>query len=208
MAEIVFKNFAYGQLATSVSPTTTTLVLESGQGARFPSITGDNFYYITLENVDLVREIVKVTGRTNDTLTVVRGQDNTTAQSWAAGDVVAQRLNAATIEYMINEVVRRTSATGSAQLPSGPQSARDETPAGGYMRFNTDNNKFEGYNGTNWASVGGGATGGGADEVFIENNNVVTEAYTLPANRNAMSVGPLTINANVTVPDGARWVIL
>ena len=57
---------------------------------------------------------------------------------------------------------------------------------------------------------GGGATGGGTDQVFNENQNTVTTSYTLSTNRNAVSVGPITINtgATVTVPTNARWVVL
>ena len=57
---------------------------------------------------------------------------------------------------------------------------------------------------------GGGATGGGTDEVFHENQTTVTTSYTLSTNRNAVSVGPITIGtgATVTVPANARWVVL
>jgi len=59
-------------------------------------------------------------------------------------------------------------------------------------------------------SGGGGATGGGTDEVFHENQTTVTTSYTLSTNRNAVSVGPITIGtgATVTVPTNARWVVL
>lgn len=59
-------------------------------------------------------------------------------------------------------------------------------------------------------SGGGGATGGGSDEVFHENQTTVTTSYTLSTNRNAVSVGPITIGtgATVTVPANARWVVL
>tara|TARA_Y100000385_G_C12978187_1_gene587163 strand:- start:84 stop:899 length:816 start_codon:yes stop_codon:yes gene_type:complete len=57
---------------------------------------------------------------------------------------------------------------------------------------------------------GGGATGGGTDQVFNENQTTVTTSYTLSTNRNAVSVGPITIStgATVTVPVNARWVVL
>ena len=57
---------------------------------------------------------------------------------------------------------------------------------------------------------GGGATGGGADEVFNENQLIVTTSYTLSTNKSAMSVGPITVNSGVvvTIPSGYRWVIL
>lgn len=106
--------------------------------------------------------------------------------------------------------VQRTGATGSAVMPAGTEAQRDGTPVAGYFRFNTDVDKFEGYNGTSWGSVGGGATGGGADEVLVENSTTITANYTMTTGKNASSVGPITVNSgiSVTVPSGARWVIL
>jgi len=58
--------------------------------------------------------------------------------------------------------------------------------------------------------ISGGATGGGGDQVFVQNQRVVTTSYTLTTGYNAESVGPITINSGVTVtvPSGARWVVL
>jgi hypothetical protein len=107
-------------------------------------------------------------------------------------------------------LVEQTSATGSAAIPTGDNSERDGSPSAGYFRFNTDLNKFEGYDGAVWGSVGGGATGGGNDAVFVENDLTVTANYTISTGRSAMSAGPITINdgVTVTVPDGSRWVIV
>jgi hypothetical protein len=106
--------------------------------------------------------------------------------------------------------IARTSATGSAALPSGTTAQRDGSPLTGYLRFNSTLNKPEVYNGTAWGSVGGGATGASGDEVFVENTTTVTASYTLTTGKNALSVGPITINngATVTVPSGRRWVVL
>lgn len=78
------------------------------------------------------------------------------------------------------------------------------------IRYNTSTSGFEGYAGGEWGSIGGGATGGGGDQVFYENELTVTADYTLTTNRNAMSTGPITIDSGVTVtiPTGQRWVIL
>ena len=65
--------------------------------------------------------------------------------------------------------------------------------------------------GLKWAAAAAaGATGGGDDQVFVENERVVTTNYTLSTNKSAMCVGPLTINTGVTVtiPSGERLVIL
>ena len=103
-----------------------------------------------------------------------------------------------------------TATTGSEKVPAGTTAQRDVSPAAGYFRFNSTLGTFEGYNGTAWGSVGGGATGAGGDEVFVENEVVVTTSYTLTTGKNAMSTGPITLNSGVTVtvPTGARWVVL
>jgi len=106
--------------------------------------------------------------------------------------------------------VAQSSATGSAYLPTGTTAERDASPAAGYLRFNSTLTKPEVYTGTAWGSVGGGATGGGSDDIFIQNGQTVTTNYTITASKNAMSTGPITINSSitVTVPSGSRWVVL
>ena len=58
--------------------------------------------------------------------------------------------------------------------------------------------------------ISGGATGGGGDQVFVQNQAIVTTSFTLTTGFNAESVGPITINSgvSVTIPSGQRWVIL
>jgi hypothetical protein len=106
--------------------------------------------------------------------------------------------------------VAQSSSTGAAYLPAGTTAQRDGAPSAGYLRFNSSLAKFEGYNGTAWSSVGGGATGGGGDTVFYENTRTVTTNYSITASNNAHSVGPITVNSGITVtiPSGARWVVL
>ena len=103
-----------------------------------------------------------------------------------------------------------TSTTGSTILPAGTTAQRDVTPSAGYVRYNSTNTSFEGYNGTAWGSIGGGATGGGQDQVFYENSQIITTSYTLTAGKSAMSTGPITINSGavVTVGSGQKWVVL
>lgn len=85
-----------------------------------------------------------------------------------------------------------------------------DAPATGMIRFNSTLATFEGYSGTAWGSIGGGATGGGSDAVFNLNDKVVTTSYTIASTKNANSVGPLTINSGVviTISTGSRWVVL
>ena len=102
------------------------------------------------------------------------------------------------------------SATDAIKIASGTTAQRPASPAAGQLRFNTSTVKFEGYSGTAWSSVGGGATGGGSDAIFVHNGQTVTTTYSFPASTNASSVGPITINSgvSVTLPSGTRWVVL
>lgn len=95
-------------------------------------------------------------------------------------------------------------------IPKGTTAERPVSPVNGEMRYNTDTDQFEGYQGGAWGQLGGGATGGGGDEVFVENARVVTTNYTLSTGKSAESVGPITINSgvSVTIPSDERWVIL
>lgn len=99
--------------------------------------------------------------------------------------------------------------TGAVQIPVGTTAQRP-TGTTGDFRYNSSITKFEGYNGTAWGAVGGGATGGGSDDIFVENGKTVTTNYTLTTNKNAMSAGPITVNSGITVtiPTGSRWVVV
>ena len=64
--------------------------------------------------------------------------------------------------------------------------------------------------GSNLTGISAGATGGGSDEVFVQNSQTVTTDYTVPSGKSASSTGPITLNAGVdiTLSAGSRWVIL
>lgn len=100
--------------------------------------------------------------------------------------------------------------TGQITLPAGTTAQRSGSPYAGMIRYNTTYAQFEGYTDGTWAQVGGGATGGGGDQVFVENARVVTTDYTLSTGKSAESVGPITIQTGVvvTIPSDERWVIL
>lgn len=108
------------------------------------------------------------------------------------------------------------SSTGFLKIPLGTdaqQPGQSGAPAAalGQLRYNSTQNRFEGYKDTGWGEIGGGAgaTGGGTDQVFFESDQAVTTNYTLTASKNAHTVSP-TINSGVTVtvPSGAILVIL
>ena len=94
---VQIKNNAYSTILTGINSSVTTISLAVGEGAHFPtaSVASGNYFYVTLLDTSNNLEIVKVTNRTNDTLTVTRGQDGTTARAFATGDRVELRVTAA-----------------------------------------------------------------------------------------------------------------
>lgn len=132
------------------------------------------------------------------------------APTWGTLSLGAGGTGATSAAQALINLGQRTSATGSNTTPVGTTAQRDASPATGYFRFNTTLGKFEGYTGTAWGSVGGGATGGGSDAVFHENGQTVTTDYTITSGKNAMSAGPITIASGitVTVPSGSEWTVV
>ena len=85
--------------------------------------------------------------------------------------------------------------TGAAKSNVGTTPQRPATPVAGMFRYNTTLGTFEGY-GTSWGPLGGGASGGGGNSIFYENDQTVTIAYSITSGKNAMSTGPITITGN------------
>lgn len=101
MAQL-YKNNAAGTLSAQLTSIATTLALTAGHGARFPAPAGSDYFYATLvgldsNGVEASWEIIKVTARSTDSMTIVRAQDNTTAATWPLGTRVEMRINAATL---------------------------------------------------------------------------------------------------------------
>ena len=135
MAQPLFTNNAATTLASGITNVATTLTVASGTGALFPSPTGSNYSYVTLINAaGTVLEIVKLTARSTDTLTITRAQEGTTASAFSTGDKVELRVTAAGMTDTFNNggvqsIVAGTgisvsSATGnvtvtSTVIPSG-----------------------------------------------------------------------------------------
>lgn len=88
---ILFANNAISSLAAPLTALSTVIQLQPGGGAVFPTPTGGDYFVMTLINqtTQTTREIIHVTGRATDTLTVVRGQESTPALIWAVGDLAA-----------------------------------------------------------------------------------------------------------------------
>lgn len=101
------------------------------------------------------------------------------------------------------------SGTGYIDIPAGTTAERPGSANTGMLRFNSDYNRYEGYDGSSWGQLGG-ASGAGGDSVFYENDTNVSSDYTITSGKNAMTAGPITINngVNVTIPTGSVWTVV
>jgi len=99
------------------------------------------------------------------------------------------------------------SGTGQLKLPTGTTAQRTGSPSTGLIRFNTTTTSFEGYDGSAWGNIGGGAEAGGA---IVVNNDIASISYTIASGENGFSVGPMTVSSGVTitVSSGQRWVVI
>lgn len=123
-------NNAQGQLLAGISAGAVTLILQSGQGGRFPSVYP---YLLEVKQNDTVapyavlkREIVKVTNRVGDTFTIVRSSGTclpddssntpgTTAFSFSTGDTVTLTVTAETIKDIQDELVTKLAINGGTR---------------------------------------------------------------------------------------------
>ena len=110
---VIFTNNAATTLSAGVSTTATTITVN--QGSDFPNPTGSEYFYATLQDISENIEIVKCTARSGNTLTVVRAQDNTTAQSFSAGDKCELRRTAAGL----NDVATQADTDTNTEYTAG-----------------------------------------------------------------------------------------
>jgi hypothetical protein len=111
---ILFANNAGSVLATALSSTATSAVLSPGTGSLFPQPTGGQYFLLTLisQSNPAIREIVKVTSMSGDTIAVmVRAQEGTTALNWNVGDFAQLLITAGGLTAI---------EAGGIEIPSSP----------------------------------------------------------------------------------------
>lgn len=98
MPIFLFENNAISTLAAGIGTGDTSITLQSGDGALFPSPAGGDSFRITLADAGNNIEIVDCTSRTGDVLTIVRAQEGTTANAYLSGDAVGLRITKEVLE--------------------------------------------------------------------------------------------------------------
>ena len=105
------------------------------------------------------------------------------------------------------------SGTGAIDVAAGTTAQRPGSPNTGMFRYNSTTNQFEGYTNSGWGAIAGG--GGGASGATLQATNGIVETaatiasnHTISTNYNAMSAGPVTVSADITIPSGSVWTIV
>jgi hypothetical protein len=114
-------NNATSLLAGSLTTTATTVSLTAGEGSKFPSLSAGDWFPITIVAADGSYEIMKVTARAIDALTVVRGQEGTTAKLFDPGARVDLRITAAVLSAILRP------GDGTAAAPAFTFDSDDDT---------------------------------------------------------------------------------
>lgn len=107
------------------------------------------------------------------------------------------------------EYYLQATADGAVRLYYDASQKLATTSTGIYVTGTVTATSFSG-DGSNLTGIDAGATGGGSDKIFWENDQTVTTDYTITNNQNAMSAGPITINSGITVTVGAgeTWTVV
>jgi len=103
---IQLKNLAKSRLSVGISAIDTTVSVTATEGSKFATLGVGDYFYAALQNSVGVIELVKVTARTGDAMTIVRAQGGTTALTWSAGDIFEQRLTAETFYDYVQSQLR------------------------------------------------------------------------------------------------------
>lgn len=127
-----FKNFAFGSVASAPSPDTsgTSLTLQSGEGAKFPSVYPFNIVIWPSGDIPSSSnaEIATVIGKSSDVLTIVRAKEGTSARAVVNGDQV---MFAPTAEMMRRLEGHWSIIQGSPKpLTNNIATAQDAFPSG------------------------------------------------------------------------------
>jgi len=134
----------------------------------------------------------------------------THATTHSAGGVDAITVAQSQVTDLDTTLATKLTSSSSQVITFCTSATRPDTPVDGQMIYETDTDRYYGWKTSFWASIGGGATGGGNDDVFYENSQTVTASYTISTNKNAITAGPVTIanGVTLTIPTGSIWVVV
>jgi len=145
------------------------------------------------------------------------GSATTASSSASSASTSASEAAASAASVSPATLVAKTSTTGSAGIPVGTTAQRDGSPATGYFRYNSTETQFEGYDGSAWGQIGGGAgyfkgdngtVGSSPGDIFRINEAELNTNVTITSAENASATGPVGVASGVTLTVEGVLVII
>lgn len=138
MSILLFADNATSLLASGITNSQTTLTVTATQGALYPSPGAGQIFVGTIEDTGGNIEVVWVTGRTGDVMTIVRAQEGTAPAAFASGSRFEIRCTAGMLQAMLQKsggdtMTGTTNLGGVIQMGSGGSLQGGEY-AGGFLR--------------------------------------------------------------------------
>jgi len=201
------------QLTQTLGGSTADLTIICDDLTNWPTGINNRPFFIVIGRNTPSEEKILCSSRSGNTITVFnsglsvgRGADDTSIIAHSTGEVV-EHVFTATDANEANLHVN----TPSAHITPVTSSTRPNPGATNQVILETDTGKLLAWLGGVWLEItGAGATGGGTNQAFYENDKTITSNYTITANKNAGTFGPVTINSGVTVtiPAGSTWSVV
>lgn len=179
MSTIKFANNATAAISANIGTAATSITVGTGQGGVFPTLNGAGEYFFATIYDASQYEIVKVTNRSGDTLTVERAQEGTTAKSFLSGDSIEIRVTAQGLFDFSKDQSHDNGSSATFDFRNGTH--QKWNPGAGSKTFSVTNWNASGYlsqlliEGTNlaaatitWGSVKWVLPNGGTSTTFSD----------------------------------------
>lgn len=156
MPRQLYRNNSKSTLAVGIDTDDTVLTVAAGEGALFQTPVGGDWQMLTLVNATTgVHEIVRLTSRSGDALTVQRAQEGTGSYNWAIGTSIEGRLTAGMLDR-----IPTNNSTGTDAVAYGTSAT-----ANGTHGVAIGNNSSAG--GNNGTAIGRQANASGVNAVAL-----------------------------------------
>lgn len=198
----LYANNATSTLASGITNVATSIPLAAGTGVKFPSPSGGDFFLATMfqysGTTEINHEIVRVTARSTDTLTVTRAQEGTTGRAFNTGDPIQLRITSATM----SSLAPLSGPTISGLIISNPTSGFLVSGAGviGYRVTSTaDGQAWAASNGWGYNQSAWSRTASTAGVMWGTGNNAGTFEVWITATTDPASTPPTDTNSRFKV---------
>jgi hydrogenase maturation factor len=165
----------------------------AGTTGNFSGIVTASAYY-----VDATQVISNGRELENITAANITGITTTALLNVGVGGTIITTAN--TTRVGINSTSPQTTldigGTASIKVPVGTTAERPGSANAGFVRFNTDLNTFEGYNGAEWGGLGGASE---KDTAVATTSPTTCDTFAVASHRSASIVAQITQGSNYQV---------